>query len=783
MSSPCHCPTTCHGCFVFSHCAGRQGGANTSTSALQKLRLGSKTINLDLSPNAFKHELYSASSSSLSEFAFDALVTHRARVKSAEKEDKGTAGADAALASLKSNLASFAQEKQANSVAISNSVQATPKNRFEAARTQKQAGRSLLSGAQSGGRGPSVGAAGTPNVRAPTSQPLNDDQAKSKAMRVAVIHLMAMRPASLEDIASKTRIQKEDLEPILRKVGQERDGRWELVNRSYKELDVWNCKYPSQENRQAAIDNAIKAFDRLRVAKEDKVWQMLLPQEERGKGKVLSKLHLSAPQGAAGNFTPGVAGSSPQPSVQGSQPASSVGTPQLGASTKTAASKKAADITKRLLSKDPKKAREQEEAKMKKRKEREATASDAEGKKAAKKQATTAAKGPPAKKIKSAEIVHSSEDEDDEPGEVKEKAPPSKTKPSSPKAAAKTAPSKPTNTKVSSSDSSDVPVKQAKAIEKPPVTKKRDALTTKPEASPTTKPAKPAHVAAGKTTPRANGLTAPSNKTRPALSPQKPDSKPHVPSPLGAARPRVASDVSERSAIGVQRTKHAGGDTGTQKGLGTSHGNARGRQDTVTSATSSSSIGPEAKSANESSQEKARRPAAKPAGAQKPAATQPSASSKNEKDRAPKRKRDDGLDNDNDTVKQPEAKKHRKTDSASSQNQDNDSSASSTTTATGPSTAKTSPEETTVFDSGSSDAASSENAMSFRQAVSMAQNFKTYYPSYEELWERLAAMQRKGESLPQGEVERLWVMQNRLVEMKRDIQDASRVGREASGGG
>ncbi|GAB7366473.1 hypothetical protein MBLNU230_g8267t1 [Neophaeotheca triangularis] len=727
-----------------------------------KLRLGTKTIDLDLSPDAFRHELYTASS--LTDFAFDALITHRARVKSAEKEDKGTAGADAALASLKNNLASFAQEKQANSTAISNSVQATPKNRYEAARTQKQTSRSLLSGTQSGGRSPSAGGVGTPRGLAPTSQPVSEDQAKLKAMRVAVIHLLAMKPATLEDISSKTRIRKEEMENVLRKVGQERDGKWELVNRSYKELDVWSCKYLSQEDRQAAIDNAIKAFDRLRLGKEDKVWQLLLPAEERGKGKVLSKLHLGASQSAAGNFTPGI-GSSPQATAQGSQPGSSAGTPQLGAASKTAAAKKSSDITKRLLSKDPKKAREQEEAKMKKRKERDATASDVEGKKAARRETATV-KGPPAKKIKSAEIVHSSEDEDEEAGEVKEK----KTSPS--KSAAKPAATKTTKTKSSSSDSSDVPVKQAKAVERPPVTKKRDAPAAKPEASPATKPAKPAPVPAGKTTPRTNGLSAPSNKSRPGLSPQKPDSRPHVPSPLGAARPRNASDVSDRSAIGVQRTKHGGGDKGTPKGLGISHGGVRKRQDTVTSATSSSSSGPEQRSTTESSQDKARK-ATKPSGTSDTPPTKPS-TSKSDGDRVAKRKRADENTREDDTaIHQSESKKHRKTDSASSQGQDD----SSSSTATGSSTAKTSPE--VVFDSGSSDAANSssaENAMSFRQAVSVAQNFKAYYPSYSELWEKLAAIQAKGEELPKAEVERLWVMQNRLAEMKRDIQEASRVG-------
>ena len=79
-------------------------------------------------------------------------------------------------------------------------------------------------------------------------------------------------------------------------------------------------------------------------------------------------------------------------------------------------------MMKRLLSKNPKKARAAEDAKEKKRKEREAAASDREGR-AVKKQATGAAKA--SANVKSAEFVHSSEENssDDAPvaSQIKEK--------------------------------------------------------------------------------------------------------------------------------------------------------------------------------------------------------------------------------------------------------------------------------------------------------------------------------------------------------------------------
>merc|ERR1711881_404091 len=51
----------------------------------------------------------------------------------------------------------------------------------------------------------------------------------------------------------------------------------------------------SEEDRQAAIENAIRAFDRMRLPKDDPLWQKLLPKADRGKGITLSKLALKDP--------------------------------------------------------------------------------------------------------------------------------------------------------------------------------------------------------------------------------------------------------------------------------------------------------------------------------------------------------------------------------------------------------------------------------------------------------------------------------------------------------
>jgi RNA polymerase II elongation factor ELL len=71
-----------------------------------------------------------------------------------------------------------------------------------------------------------------------------------------------------------------------------------LLDRTYKELDVWKFNY-NDEDRQTAIQNAIHAFDRQRLPKDDPLWQKLLPVEERGKGKILSRLALKDPAKAS----------------------------------------------------------------------------------------------------------------------------------------------------------------------------------------------------------------------------------------------------------------------------------------------------------------------------------------------------------------------------------------------------------------------------------------------------------------------------------------------------
>lgn len=428
-----------------------------------------------MTPEGFANELYRGSNDDLT---LCADTSYRARITRPVKDD--------ALVALQQSLAKYSDQKKASRTQVANAIIPEPKNRFEAAK-QSMNGDVL---ARQLGASPSFGSSPTP---APTSAYHDTTPSKTKALRHAVIHLLAMRPLSAGDIASKARVPVQELKAVLQTLASFVEGEWKLSDKACKELDVWRFKYPTQENRQAAIDTAVRAYDRLRLSKDDKLWQLLLRKDERGQGKVLSRLHLGSaapPRNAS-------------PSSTNSPRLGSQGTPKSA-------------VLDRLLSKDPKKARAEVVAKDKKRKERDST--DEQPERPAKRQATTKKTAP---KAKSSEFVYSSDE--DSHSESK--------------------------TKSSASDrKADTHVK---ATTKPSSHVKAHAPST------------------GRQTPHLNGTT----KTSAHISPPK-ALRPTVPSPLGAARPRVASDVSDRSGISHRRNGIE-----TPKGLGITS-TPRARHDT-----------------------------------------------------------------------------------------------------------------------------------------------------------------------------------------------------------
>ncbi|PVH76350.1 hypothetical protein DL98DRAFT_293277 [Cadophora sp. DSE1049] len=225
------------------------------------------------------------------------------------KPASDTTGADAALSQLQGALASEKQKKLANTTQIINGNLAAPrrggpapkslmnKNKFLGQKNRSLASESTRSMPTS----PALSGVGSPSL-GPTSVPLSQQQAeKAKEARKPVIHLLAVEPLSEKTIQKRLpEISENDLDNALRKVGDLNDttGKWELRKAFWKELDVWAYKYVSKEDRQRAIDNAVKQYDKMRLGVSEPEWDRLLIKAERGTGKCLSKLQAEIAKGA-----------------------------------------------------------------------------------------------------------------------------------------------------------------------------------------------------------------------------------------------------------------------------------------------------------------------------------------------------------------------------------------------------------------------------------------------------------------------------------------------------
>jgi RNA polymerase II elongation factor ELL len=153
---------------------------------------------------------------------------------------------------------------------------------------------------RSGAASPALSSTGSPSLGATLSA---DELAKDRAkeLRSPIVHELAVREMTFEELQSRWPNDDSDFKPALDKVA-DFDGtrqKYTLKRMYWKELDVFRYGYDSDEERQKAIDNAIKIYDRMRVGTTELVWQKLLPKEERGKGKCLSKLQATIAKSAA----------------------------------------------------------------------------------------------------------------------------------------------------------------------------------------------------------------------------------------------------------------------------------------------------------------------------------------------------------------------------------------------------------------------------------------------------------------------------------------------------
>ncbi|KAF2112021.1 hypothetical protein BDV96DRAFT_165172 [Lophiotrema nucula] len=259
-----------------------------------QLKYGDKSHMLQTSSESYRHELYqSHDADSDDDLEFAGLINHSLAVQRAEDV---TAGVDSALEQLKSSMAAISEFKEANKTIVGNAtpIRTPGHRRFPSKGFKPQhlapstLGSPLLSGPSSPGL----------SKKPPTSQPGGSHEVVIRALRTPLVHLLAVQPSREAKLAEECRTavaNVRDLLPKIAKRTQDDTEKWQLTDKSFRELNPWKFTYRSDDDREAAINSAIKAFDRQRVAKDDKLWQILLPVEERGQGKCLSRLNVRAP--------------------------------------------------------------------------------------------------------------------------------------------------------------------------------------------------------------------------------------------------------------------------------------------------------------------------------------------------------------------------------------------------------------------------------------------------------------------------------------------------------
>ncbi|KIW34834.1 uncharacterized protein PV07_01585 [Cladophialophora immunda] len=268
------------------------------------VQFGKKTVTLESSVDTFPTEIYSKSDNDTAPLYFTGKSSHRLEVKKAGKD---TAKADEALATLESTLKSIQEERASNETSLKEDLKQGLRKDVKPSPLLGQGSalrkdHLLGSLSRSTPGSPFLSASYSPRL-GPTSAPLSSgmstkDRIRLDAIRIPLVHLLAVRPMTAKSICDQLHASKDDIDKLLDKVSWEskaEDGKRELKEKSYRELDVWKFRYRSQEDRQAAIDHAIQAYDRMRVEKKDPLWQLLLPAEDRGKGKILSKLNFDKP--------------------------------------------------------------------------------------------------------------------------------------------------------------------------------------------------------------------------------------------------------------------------------------------------------------------------------------------------------------------------------------------------------------------------------------------------------------------------------------------------------
>lgn len=401
----------------------------------------------------------------------------------------------------------------------------------------------------------------TPSMRSARS-PLNpssaatsaETKAELEALRIPLVHLLALGPVSEHSLASKTKAPEDMVLKVLNKVGNrvEHGRRWSLADDVYKELDVWDFPYHTPDDREKAIAHCREAFGRLRLEKRAPEWRLLLSPEEREKADLFPEPPPEPvkPASARSSVRPGSeSGRSPLAETpRGSASTSTRGTPKT-----TKASAKSDPISRIINGKGKKKVAAPAKSKAPVgRPPKNHTAAKA---KPAPQRQTAATTNP---KIKSAEVIVDS-DEDVEMEDVKllpPKPPARKTVSPQPQVRPPPPPPPPPQRRPVSKPSSKSTSAAASDMEgdrgvRLNLTKNRSTAPSTTGKSPVKRP-RPTNPTTASKSPaiQTNGTKqTPSIKSlAPRDQPRASSNSPSKPSPLGSSPPINASEGSTSSS-------------------------------------------------------------------------------------------------------------------------------------------------------------------------------------------------------------------------------------------
>lgn len=174
----------------------------------------------------------------------------------------------------------------------------------------KAKGQKLLSGGYNAAprslpASPALNGIGSPSSTSALT-PSQQLMERKREQRSPLVHELAARDRTVEYLRGEWTGSSDDFKEHLDKASEPLpdSNKRTLKTMYWKELNVWDYDYTTQEDRQQAIDNAIRRYDKQRLGPTEPEWQKLLPKEERGVGKCLSKLQAKLDRPAPPQPTP-----------------------------------------------------------------------------------------------------------------------------------------------------------------------------------------------------------------------------------------------------------------------------------------------------------------------------------------------------------------------------------------------------------------------------------------------------------------------------------------------